>query len=733
MIVFLTEILLPSDFETFPDIFHGLISDTCAAMDRRAHCQPSYKNESGSKNLPGSQAGDPIAIPDDDELDAMEINYIDLENNNRALTRGHWIAPTQESAAALHDLGFQSLAESRSHCKHTQGPDSVRHTEDVTRPLFRALTKDDLLASGAQPSPETHGVGFKAWYETGGPHHTGNAAPGMQRKENRQKPPITLNNRERVKNTARAYRDAPQFAMSVLKPNRKRTIGELSYNELIAPAQIESPLERSARRARRLRQRQERCDSWSHNTSAADARGEKDVDYVHSHEYDSTAGEKVDLAVSPILNEPLDRRATIPRVGDKRREPLGVYEPSPAVSTYTLAKGEEAHTSMQRCEVYSECNEEVFGICSTQITAQKHDPQDHGHGENAPHSGADANTEPKYRKPRIRGPTDVCGVFSPEKKPPVKRSTSGEFHCPRCDSQFTTSSSVNFHFETCIAKYGNPRSLRWNDHPSLEKEGKSIVSMKNETMVTVPARLQDIPGDAANNTHDTEPVCGFVTNNNMVGPSSTSNIQAPGRSKLAETRSIIEEPAPVSGIEVKPDQQALTTEYRATAGKSLSAEILKHFRETGSWDRGIELDESVHEAQDDETEVPNVTYRYSVSKREWLESEENAVELKMGPYHTLNEANAVANAAVQCPQTDQVEGIQSQGWSYYYRQDEHGMQFHMATVLGMHIEAAVRRGKYYFIILIPWPIGLMWLQSLRRPMNGVRSPCPPSLCPSAFT
>lgn len=690
--MFLAEILLPTDFDIFLDTFHGLRSDTCAAMDRRPHHQLSYKKESGPKKLPGSQASDPIAIPDDDELDAMEINYIDLENDKRALARGHRFAPIQESAAALHDLGFQSLAESHSHYEHTQGPDSVRHTEDVTQPLFRALTKDDLLATGAQPSPETHGVGFKAWYETGGPHHTGNAAPAMQRKETIKKPSITLSNRERIKNTARAYRDAPQFAMSVLKPHRKRTIGELNYNELIAPAQIESPLERLARIARRSRQRQERCDSWSHNKSAGDAQSEADFDHVHSHEYDRTAGEKVDLAVSPILNEPLDRRETISRVGDARREPLAVGEPS-SVSTYASVKGQEGHTSMQRCEAYSEGNEDACGICSTQTTAQNHDAQEHGHGENTPHSGAGANTEPKYRKPRSRGPTNVCGIFSPEKKPPVKRSTRGEFHCPRCDSQFTRSSGVNLHFETCIAKYGNPRSLRWNDHPSLEKEGKRVVSMRNEEMVTVPAPLPTVLEDAASGMHDTEPVCGLATNKNMVAPSPTSNIQAPGRSNLAETRSIIEEPAPYSGNELKPDQQASTTEYRATAGKSLSAETLKHFRETGSWDRGIEFNASVHEAQDDETEVPNIAYRYLVSKREWLESEEDAIELTMGPYHTLNEANAVADAAVQCPQIDHVEGVQAKGWSYYYKQDEHGMQLHMATVLGSNIEAAVRRGK----------------------------------------
>ena len=66
--------------------------------------------------------------------------------------------------------------------------------------------------------------------------------------------------------------------------------------------------------------------------------------------------------------------------------------------------------------------------------------------------------------------TTVCGVYSREKWPPYKIKTSGgPHHCPRCDTQFTRSQGVKRHFVGCIAKFGNPDSLRWTDHPSLQR------------------------------------------------------------------------------------------------------------------------------------------------------------------------------------------------------------------------------------------------------------------------
>ena len=68
------------------------------------------------------------------------------------------------------------------------------------------------------------------------------------------------------------------------------------------------------------------------------------------------------------------------------------------------------------------------------------------------------------------GYTRVCGVYSreiasPEKK--IKR-TGGRYRCPRCDTPFTRARAVMKHFVECIAKYGNPDSLKWTDHPSLQ-------------------------------------------------------------------------------------------------------------------------------------------------------------------------------------------------------------------------------------------------------------------------
>ena len=66
--------------------------------------------------------------------------------------------------------------------------------------------------------------------------------------------------------------------------------------------------------------------------------------------------------------------------------------------------------------------------------------------------------------------TTVCGVYSREKWPPYKIKTSGgPHHCPRCDTQFIRSQGVKRHFVGCIAKFGNPDSLRWTDHPSLQR------------------------------------------------------------------------------------------------------------------------------------------------------------------------------------------------------------------------------------------------------------------------
>ena len=214
----------------------------------------------------------------------------------------------------------------------------------------------------------------------------------------------------------------------------------------------------------------------------------------------------------------------------------------------------------------------------------------------------------------------------------------------------------------------------------------------NEQTIDSPAQVPAIQKGSASMIHDITPVGSHALTDNVVAPLAASNIEVSNHSISPEKRSTTEEQTSYSSSLPKLDQQMSIVEHRTTSGKGLSAETLNCFRENGNWDRGFILDQSADEAQDEEMEVPDIAYRYFVHKREWLDSED-AIESSMGPYYTLNEANSVAKAEVQCPQTDGFEGIQSKGWSYYYRQDEHGMQMHMATVLEINIETVVHRGE----------------------------------------
>lgn len=78
---------------------------------------------------------------------------------------------------------------------------------------------------------------------------------------------------------------------------------------------------------------------------------------------------------------------------------------------------------------------------------------------------------PPVRLPANSEWTTVCGVYSPEKCPPMARRNPNDpahrFHCPRCDKTFTRRYTVKLHFTGCIAKHGNPEALRWLDHSSL--------------------------------------------------------------------------------------------------------------------------------------------------------------------------------------------------------------------------------------------------------------------------
>lgn len=96
--------------------------------------------------------------------------------------------------------------------------------------------------------------------------------------------------------------------------------------------------------------------------------------------------------------------------------------------------------------------------------------------------------------------TRVCGVYSREIASPKKLSTQdGSYHCPRCDKQFTRARGVMRHFVGCITKYGNPDSLKWTDHPSLQGTVKFHARKEHQGLedVFLP-RVADVRGNKEN-------------------------------------------------------------------------------------------------------------------------------------------------------------------------------------------------------------------------------------------
>lgn len=77
--------------------------------------------------------------------------------------------------------------------------------------------------------------------------------------------------------------------------------------------------------------------------------------------------------------------------------------------------------------------------------------------------------------PRNNEWTTVCGIVTPghDHVPSSKKLLAdAKYHCPRCDTPFSRRYTVKQHFPGCIHKHGNPKGLRWIDHPSLDTEGK---------------------------------------------------------------------------------------------------------------------------------------------------------------------------------------------------------------------------------------------------------------------
>ena len=665
-----------------------------------------YDKKSQPKKPSGSIACDPITVLDDDEIDAAEVVYIDLENNNEGPAKGNYTAQMRQAMAATQDVGSQSVAGNPSSYKEIQKSSPAKQIERVTYPVFRTLTKHDIpVPSVGSESKATRCMGFKAWYGDHDSGHTGDNVLGTKQKATSQNPSITLFNETRIQNTAKKHRDAPQFEMSVLNSKRKRTMGELSYNELISPAQIESPSEKLARMARKRRRCQEKCDPSLQNTNAEDVQSATEVDHAYGHKHDSMTRENVELPLSSIVCKSHDRQEPMARLGDERGGPSVVREPSP-VGSYLLTKSHRDHMATQTRE------DRINGHMNAHETRSKQSSAPvHGYSINDAYLSDSVSRKPRQARPRIGGPTSVCGVYSPETKPPVKRSDHGHFHCPRCDSQFTTSQAVNYHFEGCVSKYGNPKSLKWSDHPSHEGVVKRAVSTKKDPRTIRTGAQASAASKESTKSHlptVRQTAVGSVPADTQIGiavPIAHMSAPLPDSDTRGSDPSTLpaHQPAIKDHESPKIDPLMSPSEHRTIAGKGLSYETLKRFQETGSWNDSTVVNQIGDEAEED-NEVPDIAYQYYVQKREWLETEEDAIELYMGPFHTLNEANAVAKAEVQSPQIDDYEGFQSTaptGWSYYYEQDQNGLQKHMATVLDIHIETAVLRGKCHFSGLFP--------------------------------
>ena len=470
--VFLAGVLARTDPQNISDTHYGLNPRVSNAVSRCPSSESLHNKGFGSETSSGSKVCDPITILDDDEQDTAEIIFIDFKNDDKAVVKGDDNDEPKQLLAENPTSCLQSVAKPHHLNDNTEGRASQEHAKTVNRLCVRTLTKQDISALSAQAAPENRVTGFNAWYRSQETQLTANTVSPMQQKPISPCPSIPLINKKQSKDTSKRDHCTPQYEMRVLDSKRKRTIGELNYDELISPAQIESPSEKLARMAKKRRQ--------------------------------------------------------------------------------------------------------------------------------------------------------------------------------------------------------------------FQKESKAN---------TIPARLPEVQEDVAISMQYANQIGSPASTASIVIPPPVLDTRTNSLSNLPEKRPIAEGRALSYNTKTQLNQKESLVEHRTTGGKGLSAESLKRFRETGNWDRGMEAGQSAEEAQHEETEVPNIAYQYFVQKREWLETEEDALESTMGPYHTMNEANAVAKVEVQTSEIDQTEGVRSNGWSYFYQQDENGMQTHVATILEVHIATAVCRGK----------------------------------------
>ena len=97
----------------------------------------------------------------------------------------------------------------------------------------------------------------------------------------------------------------------------------------------------------------------------------------------------------------------------------------------------------------------------------------------APAPAAPAQAAPVPAAANARPPRDrtldyanESGVFSAFKRAPVETIKNGagyQYRCSLCNTAFKRTAHVKEHFDKCVRKYGNPNSLRWDDHQSCRE------------------------------------------------------------------------------------------------------------------------------------------------------------------------------------------------------------------------------------------------------------------------
>ena len=98
-------------------------------------------------------------------------------------------------------------------------------------------------------------------------------------------------------------------------------------------------------------------------------------------------------------------------------------------------------------------------------------------------------------------------------EPEKAKRSGGDFVCPICESQFTRKEGVNYHFPSCVEKYGNPLGKSWNEHPSCsgkDEAKKAPASKEDKRTSTTSHRQLDVQRVRAD-IHRAEYMCARTT------------------------------------------------------------------------------------------------------------------------------------------------------------------------------------------------------------------------------